>query len=64
MSLAIDTLEAFLASLTPTQREFFFLREDEHERRISFAFGSCTRTLSALNELQSEAVLERLARPD
>jgi hypothetical protein len=62
MSIPLLTLDLFVASLDPTQREFFLARESVHERRYAAGFDACCRALGVFSELQSQSTLERLAR--
>lgn len=62
MSISSLTLEQFVASLDPVQREFFLARESVHERRHAAGFDACCRALSVFSELQSQSTLERVAR--
>jgi len=62
MSIPLLTLEQFVASLDPVQREFFLARESAHERRFMAGFDACCRALGVFSELQSQSTLERMAR--
>jgi hypothetical protein len=61
MSIPLLTLQQFVASLNPAQREFFLARESAHERRYAAGFDACCRALGVFSELQSQSTLERMA---
>ena len=62
MTIALLTVDQFVASLDAVQRQFFVAREAELERRYVAGFGACCQALGLLSELQSQAAHERLAR--
>jgi hypothetical protein len=62
MSKPIDTLDRFVASLTPAQRAFFLAREAEREKRYVALFAAASRVLNEASALVSDATHERLAR--
>lgn len=62
MSKSIDTLDRFIASLSPAQRAFFLAREAERERRYLALFDASARALNEASALVGEATQERLAR--
>jgi len=62
MTIALLTLEQFVASLDAVQREFFVAREAELERRYVASFGACCQALGLLSDLQSQSAHERMAR--
>lgn len=62
MTIALLSVDQFVASRDAVQRQLFVAREAELERRYLAGFGACCQALGLLCELQSQAVHERLAR--
>lgn len=62
MTIALLTVDQFVASLDAVQRALFVAREAKLERRYVAGFSACCQALGLLCELQSQAAHERLAR--
>lgn len=62
MTIALLTVEQFVASLDAVQRPLFVAREADLERRHVASFGAGCQALGLLSELQAQAAHERLAR--
>lgn len=62
MQKRIETLDRFVASLTPTPCAFFLAREAERERRHVALFAAASRVLNEASALVGDATEERLAR--
>lgn len=62
MPTSIDTLDRFIASLSPAQRAFFLARDAERERRYLALLDASARVLNGASALVGEATQERLAR--